>query len=487
MTGSELDDSTEDVHADVARVLDFCRRVARGWRVPLAVVVAGALACAAYLHIRKPAYRSETVILYSEGVQSSDDEERPETSRTAAVRFKEILMSRASLDTVMHEFDLYPDVRHSRGPVDAVEELRKHVEYRAPGGDTFSIGFTGASPTEAQHVTARLAELVVGRDSELRKSRAVATRDFLETEEKTTEDDLRDKEQALAAFMGAHPRFAFDTTPTATGAAFRASATAAPVRRAPATPVIAGEKSATVAQGGSVDASAARAPGAGEEARATAALAAARTNLAELMTRFTPAHPDVRAAAAEVDRAENRLLAGRGAPAPNAPETGTFDATPSSEKPARDTAASASPPARSVPRSPAPAAPIPVAPRDPGTVALETEWVKLTRAVTEARQHQDQIEAALFKASVAASSESGGHGVQVTVIDPAFLPEKPVPPGRTAVAGIFLAVSCVLGAMGAVLFALFDDRIQNRRDLARLAPILVEVPRLAARRTHAAS
>jgi hypothetical protein len=104
-----------------------------------------------------------------------------------------------------------------------VEELRKHVEFRAPGGDTFSIAFTGNSPTQAQDVTARLAELVIGQDSGLRKKRALVTRDFLEIEERRTESDLRDKEQALASFMGAHPRFAFDVTPLATGAAIRAS------------------------------------------------------------------------------------------------------------------------------------------------------------------------------------------------------------------------------------------------------------------------
>jgi uncharacterized protein involved in exopolysaccharide biosynthesis len=115
---------------------------------------------------------------------------------------------------------------------------------------------------------------------------------------------------------------------------------------------------------------------------------------------------------------------------------------------------------------------------------LETEWVKLTRAVTEARQHQDHIEAALFKASLSASSESGGHGVQVTIIDPAFLPEKPIPPGRAVIAGAFLAGSALLGIVGAILFALFDDRIRSGRELARLVPVLAEIPRASTRRAH---
>lgn len=487
MIEKDVEEPTDDVRADIARVLDFCRRVAGFWRVMLVFVVAGVAACAVYLCVRKPAYRSETVILYSEGVRAANDEEHPETSRTAAVRFKEILMSRASLDTVMREFDLYPDVRRSRGPVDAVEEVRKHVEYRAPGGDTFSVAFTGASPAEAQRVTARLGELVVSRDSELRKTRAVATRDFLETEEKTTEEDLREKEQALAAFMGAHPRFAFDATPTATGAAFRASAAATAVRRAPGTPRMPDERISSFVPSGASDGALGKGAAAGEEARASAALAAARTNLAELMTRFTPAHPDVRAAEAEVERAENRLAALKAAPGTGSREVGPTVAVPSSEKAPLENAAVAATPPRPTRPAPVAAPENRQAPKDPEAVALETDWVKLTRAVTEARQHQDQIEAALFKASIAASSETGGHGVQVTVIDPAFLPEKPVPPGRTVIAGIFFAASSLLGLLGAGLFALFDDRIRSRRDVARLLPVLVEVPRLVARRTHATS
>lgn len=483
-----LGTDTDDPHAQLVGVVAFCRRVLHFWRIPLVALAVGAVAAAAFLFVRKPTYRSETVILYSEGVRPTDDEDHPENARSVAVRMKEILMSRAALDAVVREFDLYPDVRRTRGPVDAVEELRKRVEYRAPGGDTFSIAFTGASPVEAQRVTARLAELSIDRDTQLRKTHAVVTRDFLEQEERTTEGDLREKEQALAAFMGAHPRFAFDTTPAATGAAFRASlgVPVAPGRQAAAVPRTRSDGTIVLAPGPVVGGMGA-APSNGEEARAAAALAAARTNLAELMTRFTSAHPDVRAAAAEVERAESRLAAAKGVPAPAPPaapatEASRAEATPTKPAPA------AVPPPRPAPRiAPAPAPPAASGAKEPETVALETEWVKLTRAVTEARQHQDHIEAALFKANLAASSESGGHGVQVTVIDPAFLPEKPVPPGRSVIAGVFAAVSVVLGIVVAVLFAIFDDRIHAGREVNPLLPVLAEIPRPFSRRAHVTS
>lgn len=487
MTEQGLDESADDARAQLAGIVEFAKRVFGFWRVVVVVLLLGAVAGAVYLVLRQPVYRSETVILYSEGVRPPDDEDRPENARSVAVRFKEILMSRASLDMVVREFNLYPDVRRTRGPVDAVEELRKHVEYRSPGGDTFSIAFTGGSPNESQRVTARLGELVVDRDSELRKKRALITRDFLEKEEHSTEEDLRDKEQALAAFMGAHPRFAFDATPQATGAAFRATFAAPAARQQSAAQGRPRDSLAIPLPGGApITVSAAPTP---EEARAAAAVAAARTNLAELLTRFTAAHPDVRAASAEVERAESRLVAAKSAaPALRPPNPAPSEPAKTAEQPAQPKpapAASVAPASPRVAATPPRVAPAPSA-KEPETVALETEWVKLTRAVTEARQHQDHIEAALFKASLSASSESGGHGVQVTIIDPAFLPEKPVPPGRAVIAGAFLAGSLVLGIAGAILFALFDDRVRSGREVARLVPVLAEIPRTSTRRAHAA-
>jgi uncharacterized protein involved in exopolysaccharide biosynthesis len=112
-------------------------------------------------------------------------------------------------------------------------------------------------------------------------------------------------------------------------------------------------------------------------------------------------------------------------------------------------------------------------------VTLETEWVKLTRRATEARLHEDQVEAALFKARSAANSESGNHGAQVTIIDPAFLPQSAVPPGRTAIAALFAGATLFLAVLGAILRSRLDDRVYEERDIGSVAPVLVTVSRRA--------
>ncbi|HEV3190945.1 MAG TPA: hypothetical protein VGY54_10635 [Polyangiaceae bacterium] len=486
----------DETHEQLLSAAAFVRRARRFWRLALSVLVLGGVACTAFLFVRQPMFRSETVILYSEGVRPGDDADRPSAARSVTIRLKEILMSRASLDAVVREFDLYPEIQKTHGPVDAVEELKKHIEFRAPGGDTFSLAFTGESASAARAVTARLAEVVIGQDSDLRKRQAILVRDFLETEKRATEDGLRDAELALASFMAAHPRFALDATPLATGAAIRASMGTSPAP--PGSPLgsqpprgaskprwgqaaaLESSSSSTSSRGEAVNGAREAAE---EEARAKAGLAAARANLTDLAARFTTAHPDVRSAQAEVERATSRLAAATTAAA--SAERASSITGPglqfASSSPAPGglpaAAVSVRHSAMTPPVSPAPVGGLRASEHE--IVALETDWVKLTRGATEARQHQDQVEAALFKAKSAANSEKKDYGVQVTMIDPAFLPQTAVPPGRTVIVALFAGVSLLLAAAAAVLKALLNDRVYEGRDIAQFAPVLVEVSRRA--------
>jgi capsular polysaccharide biosynthesis protein len=491
---------SDETHEQVLTAAAFLRRALRSWRTALAVFVVVVVACGVVLFVRQPMFRSETVILYSEGVLLGDDADRPSSGRSVTARLKEILMSRASLDAVVRDFNLYPEIRKTHGPIDAVEELKKHIEFRAPGGDTFTLAFTGSSSTEAQAVTARLAEVVIGQDSDLRRRQAILVRDFLETEKRATDDGLRDAELALASFMAAHPRFALDATPLATGAAIRASVGAGDVQAVPLSATAAPRwisrprRTAVAGTPTAANASAEQAPSsareaAAEEARAKAALAAAQVNFADLAARFTGAHPDVRAAQAEVQRATTRLATAKAAVAsmeglsstaghgvPPAPSLPVSTPGPSPVVEMTNQRPTGSPPASAV-VSPARVGELRGSEHD--VVALETEWVKLTRGATEARQHQDQVEAALFKAKSAANSENGDHRVQVTIIDPAFSPQSAVPPGRAMIVALFAGVALLLAIAGALFKALLDDRVFEGRDIGQFAPVLVEVPRRA--------
>jgi capsular polysaccharide biosynthesis protein len=466
-----------DAREQLARLVLFLKRALGFWRVLLVSVILGCLSCAGFLYLHAPRYRSETVIFYSEKGGSTEDSEAG-TARTVTLRLKELLLSRASLTHIIADFDPYPDIRQKVGLSEAIEELKKHIEFKAPGGDTISIAFEGSSPEQAQRVTAALARSVIDKDSELRQTQARAAQDFLKGQGQSSETELRDAEQKLAAFMAQHPRFALDATPLTSGAAIRATLGAPAPGGATAPPRISSDYAAAPSAPPAAGATPRPVGGAADphnvEALARAEVAAARQNLSEQLLRYTPAHPDVRAAQAALDRANERLKAAQSS-GPAEPAIG-----------AEAAAAPAPVVARSVPVVHAPL-PLPASTANPGQakelIELETQWLTLTRAVTEARQRQDQLEEQLFKADIQASSEGAGHGVQVDIIDPAFLPQRALPPGRSLVALLFFAGSLLLGVMVALICAAFDDRIRDARDLDE-AEILSEIPRLSTKWSH---
>lgn len=486
----------EQPREQLDRALAFARRAVRHWPAVPVMLIVGVAGFAVLRHFRPPVYRSEAVLVFSESVRISPEATAGTGTKNLPLRVQELLTARQAMQRVVEEFDLYPETRRQLGAVDAVDELKRHVQLRAPGGDTFTISFDGLTAEQAQGVTARLAELVIAQDSELRRKEARGSQEFLATEKNRAKNELGKAEESLAAFMAENPRFALDVNPLATGAAIRAAVggpTTALAAPAPGTgigsyvvlPPRPGAMAATAPAPAApaIDPELARAQAA-ERARAEAAVAAARTDLSSKLGQFTDAHPDVRAARDAVRQAEARLAAVPG-PGALARVTGPAPGPAPSATAGNGTSGTGAAPQRRVVRRIAPATPASKAARkaeEKDLVALETEWSRLTRAVTEARQRHDQVEAALFKAEIAASSASDTGATQMTIIDPAYLPERPVPPGQKTILAGFLALSLLLGAMVAFGLAAVDDRIYDRRCANGLGYVLVEVPKVARRR-----
>ena len=122
-------------------------------------------------------------------------------------------------------------------------------------------------------------------------------------------------------------------------------------------------------------------------------------------------------------------------------------------------------------------------PKGSGTssVAIDTEWTRLNRAWSEARERQMQIEGRQFQAELMATLAAGGQGGRLVVIDPPFRPVKPITGGRFKIALVGLLGSVFLSLLTVVLFAAFDDRLYGERDVQRVVRdgIVVVIPKLA--------
>jgi polysaccharide biosynthesis transport protein len=468
------------------RIVGFSRRAVRFWPTLLAVVAIGSIGCALFLQFRQPSYRSETLILYTEGIRPVEAAGAPTTvgPRDSAVRLREMLLARPRLLATIEKFGLYPDVVAEYGASDAVEKLREHIDFRAPGGDTFSIGFKGDSPEQAHAVTKYLSDSLIEDEASLRLSQAKQHREFLRQERTRTEETLKKAERDVAQFLADNPELALDAMllmpgASGTGAAIRArSHEAEAVAQAPTpsqwrtirAPGVPAAATPGAPQGAPAVSADQRREIAAAKARAEADLTAAQSALAEKSARFTELHPDVRALKTRVARERSRVQAATAALAVLREPS----AAPSAPAPA-------SPGVRHV-RVARPAASV-----DPAqakaddargkneVVELETEWAALTRSAAEARSKNEQVQASLFRAELSTKSEHDGSSSTMVLLDPAFVPARPMPPGRLTIAGIFLALSLVLGGLVVAGRAAIDDRIYGSKDIERLGRVLAEV------------
>src|ERR1700689_4533907 len=159
----------------VDRLLALLRRSLAFWKRSLAVFLVGAVFAVPFVFTRPRSYRSETVILYQETIRSSDvtgEEPPPDGARRVGARLRELLLPRTSLEPIIRDLNLYPDKIIHGESIEAVEEIRKNIVFRAQEGDTYNISFTGESPTVVQEVTRRLGDCIIHEADRGREEKA---------------------------------------------------------------------------------------------------------------------------------------------------------------------------------------------------------------------------------------------------------------------------------------------------------------------------
>ena len=104
-----------------------------------------------------------------------------------------------------------------------------------------------------------------------------------------------------------------------------------------------------------------------------------------------------------------------------------------------------------------------------GVVNLETQWVALNRAVAEARERQEQLERRHFQAAIVARVEGEGAQNVMTIVDEAYLPAVPSARARGRVAAAALAIAVLVALVGAVSLGVRDDRLVDDVELREIA------------------
>jgi predicted nucleic acid-binding Zn-ribbon protein len=228
---------------------------------------------------------------------------------------------------------------------------------------------------------------------------------------------------------------------------------------------------------------------------ATKRVAEAQADVASKAGRLTEEHPDMRAsrgraaqAAADLAQARNKLAALKAQQVSPTPGTAPDDANPELKAKLAEINAQIGNREAELKRnavgaptgpSPAPSASQAPVPEVSPIVALETEWQRLVRAVSEARSRHDEVRKRYEVARLTLQSAQSADQ-PLMVIEPAFRPTSPFKGGRTPVALGGLSVALLLGLLYMAARVAFDDTIINAGDIEtlRTIPLLGVIPRI---------
>jgi capsular polysaccharide biosynthesis protein len=518
----------------IERFKTLSRRALQYWRVPAIIMVVGLIGSVFAGMAVKLQYRSECTILFKPAIRTGErgDEDQSERAQRVGAKLKDLLVTRTRLEGIIKDFDLYHQTVDSRGVVEAVDEMRLHVGFRARDSETFIISFESDKPDTARQVTESLANSMIKEFANSNISAAKQEVDFLSKQEQRSADDFERANKDLATFLTEHPEFAVEAkttgfgggTPAGTGMA----ATPPPGMTLPAMPkdpslmdpqiaVLYRQKARLEAElrndtaAGADSATAPTPAPSGVDAitkltvqrdQAAKTAAAAAADLAEKRTRLTDAHPDVisakitaDAAARQLHQAEMALAAARAGATPGANPYDAPAADSTVQKKIaqlnaaiatrQDALRHAQPQAvvaaATVPADGAATASVPAPLGETNElVQLETTWQQLLSGLQGARSEHDDLKRRLEHARLSQGATEAVGTDQMMIVDPAYKPLHPSKGGRSKTALGGAAATLILALAYAFARVLFSDTLIDSADIESLhtIPVLGVLPKV---------
>lgn len=161
------------------------------------------LALAVYLAMILPnVYRSSTLILVT-SQRLPSNYVAPTVTSAIEQRMQaaaQQILGRTILETIIHEFNLFPVETSPVGIDGQVEKLRKRIMLTINRNDTFALSFDAETPDRAMQVTSRLASLFIETNLKARAQQAAGTRSFINTETDRLRKELEEQEVEVNKF-----------------------------------------------------------------------------------------------------------------------------------------------------------------------------------------------------------------------------------------------------------------------------------------------
>lgn len=431
--------------------------------VPLALAVAGAVGLSFVL---PPRYTSSTLILVAPEQMPANFVPSMTTEKTARrlQTLRQEVQSRTRLEMVARELDPY-GIIGKQPLIRTIERMRSAVRVSVRGNDAFSIEFEHRNPKMAMLVADRLTNLFMEEVAGSRERQVSAAYQFIESQLQEARGELEKKEKALAEYkerhMGTLPEQVNSNLATLQRLQLEHQTLSESLRKASDTLLLLESGSPGATSGGA--------------AAPPDSLEVLRAQLAQLLTRYTPEHPDVRALQARItalEAEEKKESSGQVPvdPAVAAARARLFEAR-------REVADLRRQVADVEKRINQFQARVEAAPR------REQEILSLTRDYEKLKENYSSLLSKKLEAEMAAKLEQTAKGQQFRVIDPAYLPEAPSFPNRSLFALAGILVGLLLGGGLAVVVDFLDPTIKDVEDLRSVVdfPVVAVIPYLRPR------
>jgi uncharacterized protein involved in exopolysaccharide biosynthesis len=430
----------------------LARRALRFWRLAFGVLFIGTVVTLLFARSTWQPYQSEAVLMFSE--QPTREMGGALDPTQAGARLKNMLTSGDRIRPVIEKYKLFDQY----SPQQALEEVKKKIDFQVGAGGTFSVKYIGFSPQEAQVVLAELTQSLVADHDRGRAQGLKESKELLEAERKQVSEEVTRHQQALEDFIAKHPEVAQlseQALPVpADGSSVALLRDLERLKREKA----AGQKTGSTSSMSDL-----------LERRRTleAERDKRRLELDELRATKTEAHPDVvgalqklKTAEADIDRINAQI---ERAPATPGVEGGNpIDAQIAA---LQDQLAQMR--SQRVTRT-----------KSPRLLQLEVQLNSLRDLLGQARDRLGKIEEKRLQLGVQETMETSGNLLKLTIHDPATLPGSPLQSRRRRAAMVGFVIACMLAAGAALGKAASSDRIFDRADIAHLAgaSVLAVVP-----------
>jgi polysaccharide chain length determinant protein (PEP-CTERM system associated) len=481
---------------DLERYLGIVRRRHMQFLIPLVVAWLAIWGVSWVLPAR---YRSTTVILVEQPTMPKDYV-TPNVNDDLQDRLRSIteqILSRTRLLHIIEQHNLYIDNQRPMTPDEKVEQMRRDIEIelvRDPENrvSAFHVSYQSRSPQVAQQVTSELTNLFISENLEVRQQESEGTTKFLESQLETARKALSAQEDKIRDFKGQHP----GELPTQLSSNLQIlsgmqgqlqseedALNTANQQRVYLETLLSQYRSLQ----GSVKS------GNGSPPMGLPAidqeLDRLRAQLADLSSRYTDRHPDVRKLKEQIAKTEKMR-------AQIAADLKNKASDPAGSVVATEAVDPSSPMAQV--QGQIQANRVEIANRERSVAELkskvadyqarlnqepvrEQQLSDLTRGYEQSKTDYDELLKKKNESARATSMELLQQGERFRIIDPPSLPLRPDFPNRLKFWGIGLGIGLALGIVVAGSYELMDDKVYEEKAIEKLLPVAIisEIPSIS--------